>query len=162
MIPLKQYLRYLHWRADLRWYRWVDYTISLRRSSRLIFCIFQNIIVNIFKSPLQYIRECQPYALTTDVHLHTNYIQNILRVTEYIESDEDARTVILSILTERLVQLDAHIDKSDEDEVKLCSWSKLLILSKRILKSSLELINYNILMVYILGGSLWFNGGQRH
>ena len=66
---------------------------------------------------MQYVRECQPYALTTDVHLHTNYIQNILRITEYIESDEDTRTVILSILTERLVQLDAHIDKNDEDEV---------------------------------------------
>jgi len=65
---------------------------------------------------LQYVRECQPYALTADTHLHTNYIQNILRITEYIQGDEDARTVILSILTERLVQLDAHIDKNDEDE----------------------------------------------
>ena len=55
--------------------------------------------------------------MTTDTHLHTNYIQNILQITEYIQSDEDARAIVLSILTERLVQLDAHIDKNDEDEV---------------------------------------------
>ena len=75
-------------------------------------------------------RECQPYALTTDTHLHTNYIQNILRITEYIEGDEDARAVILSILTERLVQLDAHIDKNDEDEVNFHSLSYLKQLAK--------------------------------
>ena len=65
----------------------------------------------------QYVRECQPYALTPDTHLHTNYVKNILRITEYVHSDEDARTAILSVLTERLVQLDAHIDKNDEDDV---------------------------------------------
>ena len=75
----------------------------------------------IFFQNFQYVRECQPYALTADTHLHTNYIQNILRITEYIQGDEDARTVILSILTERLVQLDAHIDKNDEDEVNFHS-----------------------------------------
>ena len=34
-----------------------------------------------------------------------------------MKNDEDARTAILSVLTERLVQLDAHIDKNEEDEV---------------------------------------------
>ena len=65
----------------------------------------------------QYVRECQPYALTPDTHLHTNYVKNILRITEYMQSDEDARAAILSVLTERLVQLDAHIDKNEEDDV---------------------------------------------
>ena len=65
----------------------------------------------------QYIRECQPYALTPDTHTHTNYIQNVLRIAEYMSDNDDVRTAILSVLTERLVQLDAHIDKNEEDEV---------------------------------------------
>ena len=66
-------------------------------------------------SLLQYVRECQPYALTLDTHSHTNYIKNILAIADYAIQDEGARTVILGILTERLVQLDAQVNMNDND-----------------------------------------------
>ena len=47
-------------------------------------------------------------------------MKNILRVTEYIKSDDDARSAVLSVLIERLVQLDAHIDKNSEEEEVRC------------------------------------------
>ena len=49
--------------------------------------------------------------------MHTNYIQNLLRIAEYVSDNEDERAAVFAVLTERLVQIDAHIDKNEEDEV---------------------------------------------
>ena len=71
---------------------------------------------------LQYTRECQPYALTPDTHSHTNYIRNILTIADYMGKGEDGgRIAVLAVLIERLVQIDAHIDKNEgplEDETE--------------------------------------------
>ena len=65
---------------------------------------------------LQYIRECQPYALTLKTYTHTHYIENILKIADYAGQDEDGvRIRILNILTERLVFLDVHIDRNSND-----------------------------------------------
>ena len=55
--------------------------------------------------------------MTPDTHVHTNYIQNLLRIAEYVSDNEDERAAVFAVLTERLVQIDAHIDKNEEDEV---------------------------------------------
>jgi len=69
---------------------------------------------------LQYIQECQPYILTLNTHYHTNYIKNILAIADYDNQLENGgRLVILGLITERIVQLDAHIEKDSDDSVKI-------------------------------------------
>lgn len=55
---------------------------------------------------LHYAKECLPYAMTTDTHAHTKYIENLVVLTEYLKSD---RRTLLKIIIGRLVQLDAHL-----------------------------------------------------
>jgi len=64
---------------------------------------------------LKYTKECIPYCLHSVTRDHTNYITNLLRITKYFASD---RLYFLTLVTDRLVQLDAHIDKELlEDEL---------------------------------------------
>ena len=58
--------------------------------------------------------------------MHTNYIQNLLRIAEYVSENEEERAAVFAVLTERLVQIDAHIDKNEEDEVSNQNITKLL------------------------------------
>jgi len=55
---------------------------------------------------LQYAKECLPYAMTTDSRGHTKYLENLMRLTEYLKPD---RRTLLKIVIGRLVELDAHL-----------------------------------------------------
>jgi len=65
----------------------------------------------------KYTKECLPYALTLDTPSHSNYLTNLLRMMSYVGSPAD-RLYLLTLVIERLVQIDAHVDKDllEEEE----------------------------------------------
>jgi len=65
---------------------------------------------------LRYSKECLPYHLTPFTKSHTNYLTNMLRISGYSRRD---RVWFLAMVVDRLVLLDAHIDKELlEEEVE--------------------------------------------
>ena len=67
-----------------------------------------------------YSRACMPFMATFHAHVHTNYITNLLKISEYLL---DERAALLNCVLERLVQLDAELPMgedlygvNDEDE----------------------------------------------
>jgi len=71
----------------------------------------------------KYTKECMPYVLSPDTQAHTNYLANLLRMCGYFTGE---KVYLLTLVVDRLVQLDAHIDKelleeeedSDGDQTK--------------------------------------------
>jgi len=61
---------------------------------------------------LKYAKECMPYCLTPLERSHTNYLTNLLRMTGYFGE----KVFLLTLVVDRLVQLDAHIDKEQLEE----------------------------------------------
>eukprot|EP00095_Tigriopus_kingsejongensis_P012063 maker-scaffold60_size442463-snap-gene-0.26 protein:Tk12063 transcript:maker-scaffold60_size442463-snap-gene-0.26-mRNA-1 annotation:"hypothetical protein CAPTEDRAFT_221291" len=65
-----------------------------------------------------YAKVCMPYMLIRSSNAHTRYIENILKMTRYLDKDEE-RMTIWRVVIDRLVQLDAYLPKLneyDEDE----------------------------------------------
>jgi len=72
---------------------------------------------------LYYGKNCMPFMVTPLTHTHTNYIRNMLKMTEYFPEE---RIAILTLIIDRLVQLDANLpigedlyeddDDNEEDE----------------------------------------------
>ena len=75
---------------------------------------------------LSYGKSCMPFITTPMTHMHTNFVMNLLRMTEYFPNE---RLSILNLVVDRLVQLDANlpigedlyeddddVDRSDEDD----------------------------------------------
>ena len=60
-------------------------------------------------------KESLPYMLTPDLEAHTTYLKNLLEVSFYVEEDDD-RLRLLTIVVNRLVQLDAYLPKLEEEE----------------------------------------------
>jgi len=68
-----------------------------------------------------YSRACMPFMANFHVHVHANYITNLLKISQYLP---DERAALLNCVLERLVQLDAElpigedlygVDEEDED-----------------------------------------------
>jgi len=55
---------------------------------------------------LIYGKSCMPFMMTPFTHMHTNYISNLLKITKYLPNE---RVSILTLVIDRLVQLDAHL-----------------------------------------------------
>ena len=55
---------------------------------------------------LIYAKSCMPFMMSPMIHMHTNYISNLLKITKYLPNDKVA---ILTLVIDRLVQLDAHL-----------------------------------------------------
>ena len=53
-----------------------------------------------------YCRSCMPFMATYNTHLHTNYISNLAKISQYLP---DERAGLLNCIMERLVQLDAEL-----------------------------------------------------
>ena len=56
---------------------------------------------------LKYAKEGMPYSLSPDTHSHTNYMTNLLKMTAY----SGEKLFLMTLVIDRLVQLDAHLDK---------------------------------------------------
>jgi len=55
---------------------------------------------------LNYGKSCMPFMMTPMIHMHTNYIRNLLKISKYLPNE---RIAILTLVIDRLVQLDAHL-----------------------------------------------------
>ena len=66
---------------------------------------------------LTYGKSCMPFMVTPMTHMHTNFIDNLLRLTEYLPNE---RVPILTLIIHRLVELDSNLplgeDLYDEDD----------------------------------------------
>ena len=71
---------------------------------------------------LIYGKSCMPFMMTPFTHMHTNYISNLLKITKYLPNE---RVSILTLVIDRLVQLDAHLpigeDLYDFDDRYSCN-----------------------------------------
>ena len=64
---------------------------------------------------LTHCKEAMPYILTENLELHTAYVRNTLRIMDYFKASED-RLLVLRLIIDRLVQLDAYLPKINEVE----------------------------------------------
>ena len=72
---------------------------------------------------LSYGKSCMPFIMTPMTHMHTNFVMNLLKMTEYFPTE---RLSILTLVVDRLVQLDANLpigedlyeDEEDDDNVE--------------------------------------------
>ena len=68
---------------------------------------------------LSFGKSCMPFMLTPFTHMHSNYIKNLLKITEYLPQE---RIAILTLVVDRLIQLDANLpvgeDLYDEDDTE--------------------------------------------
>lgn len=67
-----------------------------------------------------YGKSCMPFMMTPLTHCHTNYLRNILEISEYLPSEKIA---LYTLVIDRLVHLDANLpvgedlyDEADEDD----------------------------------------------
>ena len=83
---------------------------------------------------LSYGKSCMPFIMTPMTHMHTNFVMNLLQMTEYFPNE---RMSILTLVVDRLVQLDANlpigedlyedeedVEKSDDDDASNDSTKK--------------------------------------